>query len=265
MTRTRPPGPTASTPPPSCRPTRTSSSAATATPRAIGEFYAGYISEACFISPNNTQQPYCLGQHFCWIGPTVPEYAPSPEGISGYTAATATSPSAPPTSASTPPVNGSSPLPHGPRVFLQATDLVTGLTLWTRHWPSDNGGQQGFYTSISDYWRFMALENGLYVFFTRQSGQPVTVRAVDLRTGEDRWSLAMANASERPLLAYNDGCVYVIGRAEQYKLDAADGSVVWRTTHSFPKDQGYVMYNHEDQGVILGHPGPDLPAGRPDR
>ncbi len=213
------------------------------------EFYAGYISEACYVSPNSSNQPYCLGERFCWTGPTVPTTAGA-DGISGSSGRYGDIPKcAADVCVYAAQVNGSAPLPSGPRVFLQATDLVSGTTLWTRHWPSDYGGQQGFYTSISDYWRFMALENGLYVFFTRAAGEPVTVRAVDLRTGADRWSLVLANASERPILAYSAGCVYVIGRADQYKLGAVDGSVIWHTTHSFAYDQGYVMYNHEDQGT----------------
>lgn len=218
--------------------------------RADQEFYAGYISEACYVVPNSTAQPYCLGQRFCWVGPTVPSTTPTPEGISGNLGRYGDIPKcAADVCVYAAQVSGGSPLPAGPRVWLQATDLLTGQTLWTRHWPSDYGGQQGFYTSVSDYWRFMATEDGLYVFFTRQSGQPVTVRAVDLRTGEDRWSLPMAGANERPLLAGNAGSVYVIGRADQYKINGSDGGILWHTTHSFPYDQGYVMYNHEDEGT----------------
>ncbi len=212
-----------------------------------GEFYAGLISAGCFVAPNNSSQPVILGQRFAWTGPTVPATAGA-EGIYGYTSRFGDIPKcAADVCVYAAQINATTPLPYGTRVFLQATDLVSGQTLWTRHWSSDYGGQQGFYTSVSDYWRFMALENGLYVFFTRQSGQPVTVHAVDLRTGQDRWSLAMANANERPLLAYAAGCVYVVGRAEQYKLDAATGATIWQTTNSFAADQGYVMHNWEDQ------------------
>ncbi len=209
------------------------------------EYLAGWISEAAFVNPNSSLEPVVLGQQQCLIGPSIPE-TPGADGLSGSTNRYVDMPKcAADVSVLAALADSTEPYPDNRKLWLQATDLVAGQTLWTRTWSSDSGGQAGFYTSRSDYWRFIATEGGHYVFFTRKPGEPATVRAVDLRTGEAAWDLAMQDPAERPLLAYSGGCVYVVGRTEQYKLDEATGQVLWRTTHSFPRDQGYVMYNHE--------------------
>ncbi len=99
--------------------------------------------------------------------------------------------------------------------------------------------------NVPDYWRFIATDSGHYVFFTRGSSQPVTVRAVDLRSGCEQWSKPLPNTNERPMLAYHNGYVYVIGRADQYKLDVYTGQEVWHTTNSWPRDRGYALVSRD--------------------
>ena len=138
-----------------------------------------------------------------------------------------------------------------PGLTLVARNLSTGVK-WTRSFASDYGGAMGFYTSISDYWRFIASEEGYYVFFTR-SGAP-TIRVVDIQTGEDKWSYTLTDGAERPLLACHDGVLYVIGRAQQLKLSLADGSVIWQQNNSFPNDAGYVHANYEYGAYMTSDP-----------
>ena len=212
-------------------------------------FYAGSIAEPCYVDPNegpDAAHPDVLGKLRATVGPTVP-LTPGADGIYADYSRYGDYPKCA-NDVCVMAARVSSPT--GYRVWLEATDLAGYQTLWTGHWSSDSGGAQGFYTSISDYWRFIATESGHYIFFTRGSGQPVTVRAVDLRTGEEKWFKPMPNSQERPLLAYHAGCVYVIGRADQYKLNVADGTEVWHTTHSFPYDRGYILGNHEDSSTF---------------
>jgi Bacterial Ig domain len=130
-------------------------------------------------------------------------------------------------------------------VYLEARQLAPGGgILWSKMYPSDSGGLRGTYSGVSDYWRFVATEEGQYAFFTR-SGSP-TVRVLDIQTGQEKWNRLLTNNAERPLLAAHGGYLYVIGRAEQLKLDINTGALVWRQTNSFPNDAGYLHQNYED-------------------
>lgn len=137
------------------------------------------------------------------------------------------------------------PYPNNYEVYIEACDIDTGTSLWTRSLLSDSGGQQGFYTSVSDYWRYMATEDGHFVFFTRPSGAYPVLHVADLQTGQDLWTYTMNDTRERPLLAYNDGELYMVGQQEQVRFDIDDGSVVWSEDHDFPADEGYILRNWE--------------------
>jgi hypothetical protein len=210
------------------------------------DFCATSISEACFVAPNQTGQPDILGRWTADVGVSVPP-SPGADGLYGSTGRYGDIPKC---------ANGVCVMaglvynkyetwPNNIKIWLEATDLVTGQTLWTRTWVSDTGGNQGFGTSISDYWRFIATDSGHYIFFTRAGQQPVTVRALDLRTGDQKWSKELPDGQERPLLAYHAGCLYVIGRADQYKLDISTGYEMWHTSNIWPNDRGYVLGNHD--------------------
>lgn len=213
---------------------------------ATSDYWAVSISEDCFVAPNQTGPADMLGRWTADVGPSVPNVA-GPDGLYGSTGRYGDIPKC---------ANGICVLaglvyssletyPNNTKVCLEATDLVSGKTLWMKAWTSDSGGQQGLGTSISDYWRFIATDSGHYIFFTRAAQDPVAVRAVDLCTGQEVWSKDLADPAERPLLAYHAGYVYVIGRADQYKLDVKTGSEVWHTTYSWPNDRGYVLGNHD--------------------
>ena len=205
------------------------------------------ISEACFVAPNQEAgQPDVLGTRRNEVGPSVPA-APGADGLSGSTGRYGDIPKCANDICVMAGLayNNAAAWPDNMKVWLEATDLVTAQTLWTRTWNSDAGGQQGLGTSISDYWRFVATDSGHYIFFTRAGLQPVTVRAVDLRTGDQKWSKGLTDPQERPVLACHAGWLYVIGRADQYKLNVNTGEEAWHTTYSWPHDQGYVLGNHD--------------------
>lgn len=134
---------------------------------------------------------------------------------------------------------------NSPGVTLYASNLSTAGK-WTRSFTSDYGGAGGFYTSISDYWRFIASEEGYYVFFTRDPAYqtPPTLRALNIATGQDVWSYSMTDMNERPLLACHNGSLYVVGRSQQLKMSLSTGAVIWQQHNSFPNDTGYIHANY---------------------
>jgi hypothetical protein len=212
-----------------------------------GDYTAHSISQACFVAPNVWPgQSDVLGRRSAVVGPSVPDVA-GPDGLYGATGRYGDIPKC---------ANDVCVLaslvyskietwPNNVKVWLQATDLLTGQMLWIKTFTSDTGGVQGFGTSISDYWRFVASDSGHYIFFTRGGQQPVTVRVLDLRTGEQLWSKPLNDPLERPLLACHEGCLYVIGRSDQYKVDLLTGQEIWHTNNSWPRDAGYVLGNHD--------------------
>jgi PQQ-like domain len=129
------------------------------------------------------------------------------------------------------------------RVLLDAVNALTGLRQWQRVFPSDAGGVRGTTAGVSDYWRFLATEDGWYVFFTR-SGTP-EVHVLDLLSGTERINVVLGDPDERPLLAAHGGFLYVIGRAQQAKINLTTGAPVWQMTNRFPNDAGYVHRNFE--------------------
>ncbi len=209
-------------------------------------YWAVSIDNGSFATPNLGPQWDMLGTCVMDVGPSVPGQA-GPDGLYGSTGRYGDIPKCAGgicvMAASA--YSSVDSYPNNIKLWLEAADLVTGEALWTKVWNSDAGGQKGFSTSVSDYWRFVATDSGIYVFFTRAAQSPVTVRAVDLRTGQEVWSKPLADSRERPILACHAGYVYVIGRAEQYKLDAATGEAIWHTYNSWPHDQGYVLGNHD--------------------
>lgn len=61
--------------------------------------------------------------------------------------------------------------------------------------------------------------------------------AVDLDTGEELWTQPMVRGTATP--AYHDGFLYMHASAgaQLYKLDAADGSVVWGPVRTYPQNE----------------------------
>ena len=68
------------------------------------------------------------------------------------------------------------------------------------------------------------------VFITSSGG----VYALDLETGEERWSISDFGATASP--AYVDGALFIhtASDAMLYKLDASDGSIVWGPIATYP-------------------------------
>jgi hypothetical protein len=131
-------------------------------------------------------------------------------------------------------------------LWLEATDVSAagmGQALWHLDLPSDWGGNRGFYTCVSDYWRFVAAgEAGRFVFFTRAGGAPM-LYSVNLHLGAVVWSMPL-DSGDRPLLACKGNDLYVIGRARQWRLRLDDGGVVWQVANKYPLDQGFVHKNY---------------------
>jgi hypothetical protein len=212
-----------------------------------GPYSAYCITEACFVAPNVFPgPPDVLGRQRAILGPSIPD-VPGGDGLYGSTGRYGDIPKCAEDVCVLASLvyNNLQSWPDNVLVWLEATDLLTGQTLWTRSFLSCAGGTQGFGTSVSDYWRFVASDSGHYVFFTRAGGQPVTVRVLDLRTGEQVWSKPLNDPLERPLLACHGGYLYVIGRSDQYKLDLLTGQQIWHTDNSWPHDMGYVLGNHD--------------------
>lgn len=216
------------------------------------DYYATGIAEACFLAPNETSQSDVLGTLKMEVGPSAPGTA-GPDGVYGLSGRYGDIPKCANNVCVMAALvyNTKVPWPSNVKVWLEATDLLSGRTLWTRMWTSDTGGATGFGTSVSDYWRFLAANSGHYVFFTREGKQPVTVRSLDLRTGEETWAKPLADPLERPLLAYHGGGLYVIGRSDQYRLDINTGQEIWHTTNAWPHDKGYVLGNHDSGATAV--------------
>jgi hypothetical protein len=212
-----------------------------------GNYTAHCIAEPCFAAPNVFPgPPDVLGRQRIVLGPSIPD-APADDGLYGSTGRYGDIPKCANDVCVLASLAYSSTQswPDNVMVWLEATDLLTGQTLWTRTFVSCTGGTQGFGTSVSDYWRFIASDSGHYIFFTRAGGQPVTVRVLDLRTGEQVWSKPLSDPLERPLLACHGGYLYVIGRSDQFKLDLQTGQEIWHTDNSWPHDMGYVLGNRD--------------------
>lgn len=210
-------------------------------------YTAHCIAEGCFATPNVFPgPPDVLGRRRASLGPSIPN-APGVDGLYGSTGRYGDIPKCANDVCVLAALayNSLESWPDNVMVWLEATDLLTGQALWTRTFLSDGGGTQGFGTSVSDYWRFVASDSGHYVFFTRAGGQPVTVRVLDLRSGKQIWSKPLNDPQERPLLACHGGFLYVIGRSDQYKLDLPTGQVIWHTSNSWPHDMGYVLGNYD--------------------
>jgi hypothetical protein len=120
--------------------------------------------------------------------------------------------------------------PYQYAVKVQATNLATGTSLWTKSFPSDNGGPNGFYTSTPDYWRFLASADGTYVLYSGTTTR--TLEAIDMATGAQKWSHALPAGSTEPLMAANGNSLYVIGDTAQMAMNIDTGAVVWSTKNS---------------------------------
>lgn len=121
------------------------------------------------------------------------------------------------------------------KTYVTASNVYTGQQLWTKNYDSAQIGSTGFYAGTSDYWQFLATEDGQYAMFNRPSGQPATVRVLDLLTGSEKWSKTLSSDAS-PLMAYHGNYLYIVARGEQMKVDANTGSIVWKVTNSFTGD-----------------------------
>jgi outer membrane protein assembly factor BamB len=124
----------------------------------------------------------------------------------------------------------SASFPYQYAVKVQATNLATGTSLWTKSFPSDNGGPNGFYTSTPDYWRFLASADGTYVLYSGTTTR--TLEAIDMATGAQKWSHALPAGSTEPLMAANGNSLYVIGDTAQMAMNIDTGAVLWSSKNS---------------------------------
>ncbi len=125
-------------------------------------------------------------------------------------------------------------------MYVTASNLTTGTQMWTKNYATNTCGQMGKSTATSDYWRYMATEDGKYVYYVRNAGQ-TQLHVANLTTGDDLFSPLSLVANSDPLMAYHANYVYVAGAHEQMKIDAATGAVVWRQTNTFSSDAGYML------------------------
>ncbi len=123
-------------------------------------------------------------------------------------------------------------------MYVTATNLVTGQKAWTRNFANDRVGATGFYTSTSDYWRFLATEDGKYAFFVR-NGSQTQLHIANIATGSDNISPMALAANSDPIMAYNQDWLYVVSAHQQMKINATTGAIAWQTTNSFSSDAGY--------------------------
>ena len=121
------------------------------------------------------------------------------------------------------------------KTYVTASNVYTGQQLWSKTFDSSTVGGTGFYAGTSDYWQFVATEDGQYAMFNRPSGQTAKVRVLDLLTGDEKWNKTLISDAS-PLMAYSDGYLYIVARNEQMKVNADTGAVAWRLTNSFTGD-----------------------------
>src|SRR5262249_17398691 len=138
-------------------------------------------------------------------------------------------------------------------------NLATGQTAWHVAYASNGAGRLGFRTSASDYYRFVASDQGYFIFFTTAaSPTPSTLRVLNLQAGDQVWSMPL-DVNDRPLLACHGDSLYVIGNSHQWKLSLSTGAVIWQVANSFPNDAGYFHTNYLDQNSW----DPDVYGGDP--
>jgi outer membrane protein assembly factor BamB len=139
-------------------------------------------------------------------------------------------------------------------MYVDARNITTGQLRWSKSYASDTGGTNGFYTSDSDYWRFLASNEGYYACFSRPFGQSPTLHVLNTLTGNERFNFTFpGNAvGDAPLMASHNGYLYAIGQHAQYKFDATTGQVVWSHTGTYTS--GYVMHNYEYGAAMTQDP-----------
>jgi hypothetical protein len=126
------------------------------------------------------------------------------------------------------------------QVQTQATNLDTGAVLWTKNFATNSGGAIGFYTSTADFWRFIATDDGAYVMYDGLTGAR-TLRALDIASGNQRWSMPLPAGSTDPLLASHDNSLFVVAKNQQMKIDLDTGHVDWTANHAFQTEAGYTI------------------------
>ncbi len=129
-------------------------------------------------------------------------------------------------------------------MYVTATNLVTGAQAWTKNYATDTCGQTGTrdggtYSATSDYWRYIASEDGKYMYYVRNGGT-TTLHVDNIATGQQICTVPLA-ANSDPLMSYNNNYIYVGGAKEQMKIDATTGAVIWRQTNQFNSDKGYTL------------------------
>ena len=124
------------------------------------------------------------------------------------------------------------------QVVVQASNLATGGNLWSKSYAS-SPGTTGFYTSTSDYWRFVATDN----YFVMFSGTTTkTVRILNMADGSEKWNYAMPSGDD-PIMATHGNDLYVVGKSKQVKLNLSTGAVEWSQSNAFGTDANYAIGN----------------------
>ncbi|MEX0777016.1 MAG: PEP-CTERM sorting domain-containing protein [Phycisphaeraceae bacterium] len=121
------------------------------------------------------------------------------------------------------------------KTAIQATSLATGEKLWSAQYNDSDSRTWGFYTSLADYWRYIATDNGTFVTYTDAPTR--TLRALNITTGVSKWTKDIG--SDHPALASHGNFVYIIGDTQQMKVNEQTGEVVWSHNNPFQGDYGY--------------------------
>ncbi len=126
-----------------------------------------------------------------------------------------------------------------------ATDLTTHQLAWKKTFTAPTYQSQG-----TDTYQYVATEDGYYAM-TYRSATSQTVYVLNSSDGSTRFSYQMGNLAERPLMAYANGALYVIGKNEQLKFDITDGHVIWRQTTAFVNDANFGFLDTSYRPVVL--------------
>ncbi len=127
-----------------------------------------------------------------------------------------------------------------------ATDLTTHQLAWKKSFPT-----QDTYTGQgTDTLQYVATEDGYYAMSYR-TPTAQTIYVLNSSDGSERFTYQMGNKAERPLMAYANGALYVIGKNEQLKLDITDGHVIWRQTNAFVNDANYAYNDTTYRPMVL--------------
>ena len=143
---------------------------------------------------------------------------------------------------------------NGYRMYVDGRNIITGQLMWSKSYASDTGGTNGFYASVSDYWRFVGSDEGYYACYSRPFGQSPTLHVINSFTGANQFDYTFGSAAlgDAPLMAMHGNYLYAIGQHEQNKFDMTTGEKVWSRAGTYTS--GYIMHNYENGAAMTQDP-----------